>query len=123
MKGGSPIDCRLSGVKPSLTNSVVTGMNVSWRGTASSPTRARKIQSRPGNFIHANAYAAKDAIVTGMITAGIESMKLLNSPRPRVVAGSIFGEFSSVDPDGGAKAGHPPPFGVSAGGGADAGKR
>ena len=38
----------LSGVIPSLTNSVVTGMNVSWRGTASRPTSARKIQSRPG---------------------------------------------------------------------------
>src|SRR5258708_30731936 len=114
MKGGSPIDCRLSGVKPSLTNSVVTGMNVSWRGTASSPTRARKIQSRPGNFIHANAYAAKDAIVTGMITAGVEIMKLLNSPSPRVLADSICEELSSVNLKWGARAGHPPLVALSA---------
>src|SRR5260370_39045787 len=98
MKGGSPIDCRLSGVKPSLTNSVVTGMNVSWRGTASSPTRARKIQSRPGNFIHANAYAAKDAIVTGMITAGVGEHKIVDEPLAQRPGEHSCGGCCSGDP-------------------------
>src|SRR5258708_18337758 len=118
MKGGSPSDCRLSGVKPSLTNSVVSGMNVSWRGTASSPTRARKIQSRPGNFIHANAYAAKAAIVTGMITAGVRVMKILNNPLPPVVGHSICGEFAGGELNGGARAVHHTRFAMLGGGGA-----
>src|SRR5258708_31915516 len=107
MKGGSPIEDRWSGVKPIFTNSVVTGMKVSCRGTARSPTRARKIQSRPGNFIQANAYAAKAAMVTGMITAGVEIMKLLKNPWPRVLAESVFGEVSNGKLYRGAKAGHP----------------
>src|SRR2546427_7838183 len=55
--------------RPSLTARVSSGMNVSCSGTASSPTRARKIQLRPQNFIQAKAYAAKAAIAVGMSVA------------------------------------------------------
>ena len=42
-------------VSPRWTASVSNGIKVSCKGTASSPTSARKIQFRPGNFIQAKA--------------------------------------------------------------------
>src|SRR5579864_3692784 len=75
--GGRPRLWRFSGTMPCATKKVSTGTKVSWRGTASNPTKARKIQFRPGKFIQANAYAAKAAIVTGITVDGIAIMKLL----------------------------------------------
>jgi len=75
----------LSGVNPSLTKRLRMGMKVACSGTARRPTRARKRKSRPQNFIHENAYAAKAAIVTGMTVAGIVIMKLLKKLVPRLL--------------------------------------
>ena len=40
---------------PWATKKLSTGTKLSCSGIASTPTMARKIQSRNGNFIHANA--------------------------------------------------------------------
>src|ERR1700719_4713232 len=50
-----------------------------------------------------------------MITAGIEIMKLLNSPWPRLLADSICEELSRVSLNGGARAVHQPVFAMSDG--------
>lgn len=52
-----------------------TGRNASCVGTTIKETTITNNQSRPGNDIHAKAYAAKAAIVIGMIVAGIVTIK------------------------------------------------
>ena len=47
------------------------GKNANCVGTTINDTTITNNQSRPGNCIHANAYAAKAAIVIGIIVAGI----------------------------------------------------
>ena len=56
-----------------------TGTNVIWIGTTSKATTPRKIQSRPGNGIQANAYAANAAIVIGITVDGIVTMRLFRN--------------------------------------------
>src|SRR3989441_2139478 len=94
--------------RPSLTARVSSGMNVSCSGTASSPTRARKIQLRPQNFIRAKAYAAKAAIAVGMSVAGIAIMKLLKKLGARALAPSTARYLSRGKLNGGACAVHQP---------------
>ena len=59
-----------------------TGTNVACRGTTRSPTTTTNRMFRPGNDIHENAYAAKDAIATGMMVDGITMNRLLMNACP-----------------------------------------
>ena len=47
------------------------GKKASWVGTTINETTITNSQSRPGNDIQANAYAANAAMVIGIIVAGI----------------------------------------------------
>ena len=48
-----------------------SGIRATCRGTICSAKTATNSASRPGNGIHANAYAASEARNSGRITAGI----------------------------------------------------
>ena len=48
-----------------------SGIRVTWIGTICSAKTATNRKSRPGNLIHANAYAASAASVIGMSTEGM----------------------------------------------------
>jgi hypothetical protein len=56
---------------------VRSGIRVTWIGTICRAKTATNRMSRPGNLIHANAYAASAASVSGMITDGMVTMKEL----------------------------------------------
>jgi len=55
---------------PSSEYSLTTGIKAIWIGITSSATTAGKIQSRPGNSIHADAYPAADPMNTTASEAG-----------------------------------------------------
>ncbi|CPU64383.1 Uncharacterised protein [Mycobacteroides abscessus] len=55
---------------PQSTYWVSSGTSVTWMGTIWSAKTATNSRLRPLKFTHANAYAASDASVIGMITAG-----------------------------------------------------
>ena len=52
-------------------NNCTSGINDIWRGIIIEPTTKRKRISFPLNSIKANAYAAKAAIVIGIMVEGI----------------------------------------------------
>ena len=58
-------------VRPTSTNSVSSGMSVTWMGTICRAKTMTKRSRDAGNFSHAKAYAAMHAMLIGMTTAGI----------------------------------------------------
>ena len=70
-------------VIPICPNTVRIGRTVDCSGTTSSPTTITNRMFRPGNDIHANAYAAKDAMVSGMMVEGIVMNRLFTNEFPR----------------------------------------
>src|SRR5690625_7772843 len=77
-------------------------------GTASNTITMISSQSRPGNSIHANAYAAKAPTATTTIVAGTGIMVVFSRDPAAAGLGSRLASFSTVRSAGVGRTAHQP---------------